>query len=61
VLREDQLIGATSVLPEQFYTLDSRAVGDALAGVDYIVLKIALTSLLVNGRTLYMRRLESHR
>jgi len=43
VLREDQLTGATSVPPEQFYTLNSRAVGDALAGVDYTVLKIALT------------------
>ena len=41
-----------SVLPEQFYSLDSR---DALAGVD-IILKIALISLLFNGRTLHMRR-----
>ena len=42
MLREDHLTGATSVLLEQFYTLDSRAVGDALAGADYAVLKIAL-------------------
>ena len=49
------------MLPEKFYTLDSRGVGDALAGVDYTILKIALTSLLVNVRTLYMRRLESRR